>query len=158
MPVPLAEFPKLKYRAWAENREESGSNRTAKGSSNDSSISLGVKEPLSSKGGLYQSNSIQAGQLYIKRPCNVTTMYLHNDRSFVKIFRWCVSLLANLRIRLFSVNMANNGWHQHVTCGCLRGLPKHNSSRSKKPAIIFRDPNVQAHVECQSALFTQVVP
>jgi hypothetical protein len=50
-------MPRLKNLACTENRGESGNNRTAKGSSKDSSISRCVKE-LSSKGGLFQSNSI----------------------------------------------------------------------------------------------------
>ena len=57
-PVPFADFPKLKNRACTENRDESGINLTANGSSNDSSISRCVKEPLKSKDGLFQSNSM----------------------------------------------------------------------------------------------------
>src|SRR5260370_33729005 len=51
-------MPRLKNRAWTENRGVSGISRTAKGSSNDSSISCRVKEPSTLKGGLFQSNSI----------------------------------------------------------------------------------------------------
>src|SRR5436309_13342486 len=58
MPNPLADLPKLKYLAWAENRGESGNKRTANGSSKDSSISCGVKDRLKSIGELFQSNSI----------------------------------------------------------------------------------------------------
>src|ERR1041384_4508795 len=58
MPIPLADVPRLKNRALTENRGVSGNKRTANGSSNDSSISLCVKELFTSKGGLFQSNSI----------------------------------------------------------------------------------------------------
>src|SRR5437867_3767048 len=75
IPVPPADIPRLKNRAWTENLGESGNTRTAKGSSNDSSISRRVKELSRLKGGLFQSNSIGA-QLYVKRPCNVFTLYL----------------------------------------------------------------------------------
>src|SRR5262245_22529147 len=57
-PTPFADMPRLKNRACAENRGESGSSRTANGSSNDSSISLSDKELVKSPGGLFQSNSI----------------------------------------------------------------------------------------------------
>src|SRR6267378_5248189 len=57
-PVPPAERPRLKNLACAENRDESGNNLMANGSSNDSSTSRGVKELSHSKGALYQSNSI----------------------------------------------------------------------------------------------------
>src|SRR6185312_7930483 len=53
-------MPKLKYLAWAENRGESGSNRSANGSSNDSSTSRGVKELSALRGELFQSNSIKS--------------------------------------------------------------------------------------------------
>src|ERR1700751_6342373 len=59
MPVPPADMPRLKNRAWTAKRGVSGSNRTAKGSSNDSSISCRVKELAKLKGGLFQSNSIR---------------------------------------------------------------------------------------------------
>src|SRR6516164_25867 len=76
IPVPEPDAPRLKNLVWTENRGESGKSRIAKGSSNDSSISVNVKELSRLKGGLFQSNSILA-QLYIVRPCNVVTMYLH---------------------------------------------------------------------------------
>src|SRR5690242_12998046 len=76
IPVPELDIPRLKNLVWAVNLGESGSNRIAKGSSNDSSISCRVKELSRLKGGLFQSNSIEV-QLYIVRPCNVVTMYLH---------------------------------------------------------------------------------
>src|SRR6266478_7770277 len=75
-PTPLTDMPRLKYRAWTANRGLSGSNRTAKGSSKDSSMSRFVKEPFKPKGGLFQSKSINA-YAYISRPCNVLTLYLH---------------------------------------------------------------------------------
>src|SRR5262245_48993418 len=58
MPVPPTDKPRLKNRFCAVNRAESGSNRTAKGSSNDSSISLIVIARLRLKGGLFQSKSM----------------------------------------------------------------------------------------------------
>src|SRR5580698_2462873 len=51
-------MPRLKYRDCTANRGVSGSKRTAKGSSNDSSICCCVKEPSKLKDGLFQSNSI----------------------------------------------------------------------------------------------------
>src|SRR6267378_8527775 len=70
-PVPPAERPRLKNLACAENREESGNSLMAKGSSNDSSTSRGVKELSHSKGALFQSNSI--GGLIV----NQTPMQCH---------------------------------------------------------------------------------
>ena len=58
IPSPLALRPRLKYRDCTANRPESGNNRTANGSSNDSSTSRGVKELFHSNGGFSQSNSI----------------------------------------------------------------------------------------------------
>src|SRR6516225_398531 len=75
MPMPPTDMPRLKNLACTENLGESGKSRTAKGSSNDSSISCNVKELSRLKGGLFQSNSIVV-QLYIVCPCNVFTMYL----------------------------------------------------------------------------------
>src|SRR5258707_5203800 len=75
MPTPPADIPRLKNLVCTENRGESGSKRTAKASSNDSSISCSVKELSRLKGGLFQSNSIPA-QLCIQSPCNVFTLYL----------------------------------------------------------------------------------
>src|SRR5580765_5629093 len=86
MPTPPADMPRLKNRAWTENLGESGSTFKAKGSSNDSSISCRVKELSRLKGGLFQSNSILAVQLYIESPCNVFTMYLRMGRGFVNRF------------------------------------------------------------------------
>src|SRR6516162_9798043 len=83
MPVPPLDRPRLKNLVCAVKRGESGSNRIAKASSNDSSISCRVKELSRLKGGLVQSNSI-AVQLYIVRPCNVVTLYLHIGKDGVK--------------------------------------------------------------------------
>src|SRR6516162_9837340 len=76
IPTPAAEFPRLKNRVCTENLGLSGSSRTANGSSNDSSIPCRVKELSRLNGGLFQSNSMRI-QLYLIRPCNVVTMYLH---------------------------------------------------------------------------------
>ena len=57
-PIPLADIPRLKNRACTENLGESGSNRIANGSSNDSSMSRNVNELSTLNGGLLQSNSI----------------------------------------------------------------------------------------------------
>src|SRR5256885_16379724 len=70
-------MPRLKNLACSENRVESGSNLTANGSSNDSSISCSVKELSRLKGGLFQSNSMLLAGMSIQRPCNVFTLYLH---------------------------------------------------------------------------------
>src|SRR4030095_9458578 len=64
MPAPLAEEPRLKYRACVEKREESGSSLTAKGSSKDSSISLMSIERFRLNGGLFQSKSIASCPVY----------------------------------------------------------------------------------------------
>src|SRR5690348_11817603 len=53
-------MPKLKKRAWAENRGESGNSRSANGSSKDSSTSRCVKELSGLRGELFQSNSIKS--------------------------------------------------------------------------------------------------
>src|SRR6266508_1450987 len=58
--MPLAERPRLKNLACTENRGESGNSLMAKGSSNDSSTSRGVKELSHSDGVLLQSNSIRS--------------------------------------------------------------------------------------------------
>src|SRR5437764_4710677 len=70
-PIPLRDRPRLKNRAWTENRAESGSSRIANGSSKDSSTSRGVKEPSHSEGALFQSNSI-LGRIVNQTPmqCN----------------------------------------------------------------------------------------
>src|SRR5206468_1466077 len=69
-PIPPTDRPRLKNRAWTENRAESGNSLTANGSSNDSSTSRGVKEP-SHSGALFQSNSI-LGRIVNQTPmqCN----------------------------------------------------------------------------------------
>src|SRR5437870_12332748 len=77
MPVPPADIPRLKNLACTVNRGESGSTRTANGSSKDSSISCSVKELSRLKGGLFQSNSMLLAGMSIQRPCNVFTLYLH---------------------------------------------------------------------------------
>src|SRR2546428_12111723 len=77
MPIPPADIPRLKNLACTENRGESGSSRTANGSSNDSSISCSVKELSRLKGGLFQSNSMLLAGMSIQRPLNVFTLYLH---------------------------------------------------------------------------------
>src|SRR6266496_4286884 len=64
MPFPLTATPRLKKRAWAEKRAESGKSRMAKASSNDSSISLMLIEVLRLKGGLFQSKSIKRCKVY----------------------------------------------------------------------------------------------
>jgi hypothetical protein len=69
-------MPRLKYRAWAENRAESGSNLNANGSSNDSSTSRCVKELSGLSGELFQSNSIKSRfvtQTPMQCPYNVFT-------------------------------------------------------------------------------------
>ena len=66
-PTPPTDMPRLKNLACTENRGVSGSNRTAKGSSNDSSISCRVKELSKLKGELFQSNSIR-GLIVISTP------------------------------------------------------------------------------------------
>src|SRR5437764_15346440 len=75
-PIPLRDRPRLKNRAWTENRAESGNSLTANGSSKDSSTSRGVKEPSHSEGALFQSNSI-LGRFVNQTPMqckdNVTT-------------------------------------------------------------------------------------
>src|SRR6185312_2495879 len=53
-------MPKLKNRACAENRGESGNSRSANGSSKDSSTSRCVKELSEPSGELFQSNSIKS--------------------------------------------------------------------------------------------------
>src|SRR6266567_418313 len=70
-PIPLRDRPRLKNRAWTENRAESGNSLTANGSSKDSSTSRGVKEPSHSEGALFQSNSI-LGRIVNQTPmqCN----------------------------------------------------------------------------------------
>src|SRR6266404_1814595 len=83
IPVPPADIPRLKNLAWTVNRGESGSTRTANGSSNDSSISCNVKELSRLKGGLFQSNSILSAGMYFQRPCNVFTLYLHGSTGIV---------------------------------------------------------------------------
>src|SRR5580658_3352852 len=60
MPVPSVETPRLKKRAWTAKRGESGKSRTAKGSSNDSSMDCSVRELSMLKGKFVQSNSINA--------------------------------------------------------------------------------------------------
>jgi hypothetical protein len=69
-------MPKLKKRAWAENRGESGNNRSANGSSKDSSTSRCVKELSGLSGELFQSNSIKSRfvtQSPMQCPYNVFT-------------------------------------------------------------------------------------
>src|SRR6266566_3274559 len=83
MPVPPADIPRLKNLACTVNRGESGSTRTANGSSKDSSISCSVKELSRLKGGLFQSNSILSVGMYFQRPCNVFTLYLHGGAGIV---------------------------------------------------------------------------
>src|SRR5262245_1894694 len=76
MPIPPADMPRLKNRAWAANRGESGNSRRAKGSSKDSSISLWVKELSGLFGRLFQSNSIKSrfvNQSPLQCPYNVFT-------------------------------------------------------------------------------------
>src|SRR5690349_8467871 len=77
MPFPAAETPKLKNRAWVENRGESGSKRTAKGSSNDSSMSLMWIEAFRLNGGLLQSKSIATFKVY---PSPIHCIYIVNTR------------------------------------------------------------------------------
>src|SRR6185437_16542714 len=60
IPTPPADMPKLKNRACAENRGESGNSRSANGSSKDSSTSRCVKELSGPRGELFQSNSIKS--------------------------------------------------------------------------------------------------
>src|SRR5439155_20413456 len=83
MPMPPADIPRLKNLACTVNRGESGSTRTANGSSKDSSISCSVKELSRLKGGLFQSNSILSAGIYFQRPCNVFTLYLHGSTGIV---------------------------------------------------------------------------
>src|ERR1041385_2176038 len=92
IPVPDTETPRLKNLVCTEKRGESGNNRIAKGSSNDSSISCKVKELSRLKGGLFQSNSIEL-QLYIVCPCNVFTMYLHMAAQVSTGFFWITQVL-----------------------------------------------------------------
>src|SRR6516225_4039155 len=53
-------MPRLKNRAWVLKRGESGSSRSANGSSKDSSTSRCVKELSGLRGELFQSNSIKS--------------------------------------------------------------------------------------------------
>src|SRR5690349_9754319 len=82
-------MPKLKNRACTENRAESGNTRKANGSSNDSSISRCVKELSSSKGGLFQSNSIDDELAVNQSPMqcryNVFTQVTGHCQLFLKI-------------------------------------------------------------------------
>src|SRR5215469_8660673 len=76
MPIPPADMPRLKYRAWAVKRGESGSSRSANGSSKDSSTSRCVKELSGLTGELVQSNSIKSRivtQSPMQCPYNVFT-------------------------------------------------------------------------------------
>src|SRR5262245_38214650 len=87
-------MPRLKNRACTENLGESGSNRTANGSSNDSSISLGVKELFISTGVFFQSNSI-AGSIVYQTPMQcIYFVFTHG------VF---------LRQELFSINHKKSG-------------------------------------------------
>src|SRR5438552_2922096 len=81
-PIPLRDRPRLKNRAWTENRAESGNSLIANGSSNDSSTSRGVKEPSHSEGALFQSNSI------LGRIVNQTPMQC-NDNVITSIVSSC---------------------------------------------------------------------
>src|SRR6185503_4114973 len=78
MPVPLAATPRLKNRAWAANRGESGSRRIANGSSKDSSMSLMLMALFRLNGGLFQSKSILTCYVY---PSEIHCAYKVNTQS-----------------------------------------------------------------------------
>src|SRR5690242_6182261 len=83
--MPPADIPKLKNRAWAENRGESGSSRKANGSSKDSSISRCVKELSGLTGQLFQSNSIKS-RFVIQSPMQCPYNVFTHCRFFVNCF------------------------------------------------------------------------
>src|SRR5438046_3301639 len=106
--MPLTDRPKLKNRAWTENRAESGHSPIAKGSSNDASTSRCVKEPSHSEGALFQSNSI-LGRIVNQTPmqCNdnvntrgAFTCQMNNQLTKQNGHRTCRWPLSALEIRL----------------------------------------------------------
>src|SRR5713226_9911779 len=105
-------MPRLKERDCTAKREESGRSRTANGSSNDSSMSLMLKELLRLNGGLFQSNSITT------RYCMSIAHAMYGQCIYTKM-----GLLVNRKINLFQPRkrlMGNSGYLFRVSAakGC----------------------------------------
>src|SRR2546426_571261 len=99
-PMPLADRPRLKNLACTENRGESGNSLIAKGSSNDSSTSRGVKELSHSKGVLLQSNSMGSLTVY-------QTPMLCN---YIVFTRWAGCCQRILQVRLKQNGHRTDRW------------------------------------------------